>query len=108
MQEKIQGSFLTSEESKMQIQVAKNVTTTDDNQSESSYQDDFESTFNRTESFGAYDNSFVSSKLSDSKTFKMQKNNGEPLDEDDMLLQGARHLHQKIKAQHRKDHNVAQ
>lgn len=90
----LNGSYLTvSDESKLQVQVAKNVTTTDDNQSESSYQDDFESTFNRTESFGQYDASFASSKLSDSKTFKMQRNYGEPLDEDDMLLQESRHLH---------------
>ena len=62
------------------------MTTTEDAQSESSYQDDFESTFNKSESFGNYDASFASSKLSDSKTFKMQRNPGEPLDEDDMLL----------------------
>lgn len=69
--------------------MAKNVNTTDerdDNQSDASYPDDFESTFNRSENFGNYDASFASSKLSDSKTFKMPRNNGEPLDEDDMLL----------------------
>ena len=79
----------------MQLKVANNVTGNQDEQSESSYKDDFES-----DGFSAYDNSFASSKMSNSKTFKMQRtgNNGEPLDEDDMLLQESRYLHQKIKA----------
>lgn len=83
--------------------MAKNLTTTDDQQSESSYQDDFESSFQKSESFGNYDASFASSKLSESKTFKMHKTNGEPLDEDDMLLQESRQLHHKIKAQRRNE-----
>jgi hypothetical protein len=33
----------------------------------------------------------------------MQKSGNEPLDEDDMLLQESRHLHQKIKAQRRRE-----
>jgi len=78
--------------------VAKNVTTNIDDQSDNSYKEDFDSTFNKSESFGNYDASFASSKLSDSKTFKMNKTGNEPLDEDDMLLQESRHLHQKIKA----------
>ena len=82
----------------MNIQVAKNVTTTNDDQSESSYQDDFESTFTKSENFSAYDASFASSKMGASKTFKMQNKNGEPMDEDDMLLAESRNLHQKIKA----------
>ena len=55
---------------------------------------------------GQYDASFASSKLSDSRTFKMNKN-GEPMDEDDMLLQESRHLHNKIKAQRRRESNHA-
>ena len=88
--------------------MAKNVTTSNDDQSDSNYNDDFNSTFNKSESHldGSY-----SSKLSDSKTFKMQKSGNEPLDEDDMLLQESRHLHQKIKAQRRREshhsHHVA-
>ena len=78
--------------------MAKNVTTNIDDQSDNSYKEDFDSTFNKSESFGNYDASFASSKLSDSKTFKMNKTGNEPLDEDDMLLQESRHLHQKIKA----------
>ena len=73
----------------MQVSVAKNVqnsTTNDDVSDSTSYRnDDFDSTYNKSESFGNYDASFASSKLSDSKTFKMTKN-GEPMDEDDMLL----------------------
>ena len=77
----------------MQITVANNQTNQDiEVQSESSYKDDFDSTFNKTESFGNYDASFASSKLSDSKTFKMQRTGNEPLDEDDMLLQEAHYM----------------
>ena len=61
-----------SEESKMmQVKVANNVTATQDDQSESSYKDDFESSFNKSDGFSAYDASFASSKISNSKTFKM-------------------------------------
>ena len=61
-----------SEESKMmQVKVANNVTATQDDQSESSYKDDFESSFNRSDGFSAYDASFASGKISNSKTFKM-------------------------------------
>ena len=70
----------------MQVNVANNVTATQDDKSESSYRDDFESSFNKSDGFSAYDSSFISGKISNSKTFKMQRNTGEPLDEDDMLL----------------------
>ena len=90
----IQGSFLTSDDQSLaQIQVANNQTNPSGDleiQSDSSYNDGFDSTFNKTESFGNYNDSFASSKLSDSKTFKMNKNSNEPMDEDDMLLQESR------------------
>lgn len=97
---KINGSFLTSEESKIQISMAKNVqsSTNEDVSDSTSYRDDaFESSYNKSESFGNYDASFASSKLSDSRTFKLPKS-GEPMDEDDMLLQESKHLHNKLKA----------
>ena len=60
-------------------------TTNDDQQSDIDYKSDFDSTFTKSDGFGNYDASFASSKISDSKTFKMNKTNGEPLDEDELL-----------------------
>ena len=94
--------------------MAKNVqsSTNEDVSDSTSYRDDaFESSYNKSESFGNYDASFASSKLSDSRTFKLPKS-GEPMDEDDMLLQESKHLHNKLKAQRRREshghHGVAQ
>lgn len=90
--------------------VARNVSSVvDENQSESSYRDDFESSYTQSEGqFQQYDTSFASSKMSASKTFKPVKNGSEPLDEHDILQQEARHWHQKIQAKlKRGDHSAA-